>query len=86
MPPIVEVCLVCHCQKAGFGNRVDYEDDYDDNDDDDDDFDDNDDDGNDDEGNDDDYVRMSGTGCPHRVDIGGSPRPRSILYRPTICI
>ena len=53
----------------------------DDNDDDDDDSD-NDDDGNDD----DDDVRMSGTGCPHRVDIGGSPRPRSILYRPTICI
>ena len=44
MAPIVEVCLVCHCQKAGFGNRVDYEDDDDDNDDDDDD------DGNDDDG------------------------------------
>ena len=46
MAPIVEVCLVCHCQKAGFGNRVDYEDD------DDDDFD-NDDGGNDDDGDDD---------------------------------
>ena len=83
MAPIVEVCLVCHCQKAGFGNRVDYEDDDDDNDDDDDDDGNNDDVDDDD---DDDDVRMSGTGCPHRVDIGGSPRPRSILYRPTICI
>ena len=34
---------------------------------------------------DDDDVRMSGTGCPHPADIG-RPRPRSILYRPTICI
>ena len=51
--------------------------------------DDGDDDGDDDDDDDDvgdDDVRMSGTGCPHRVDIGGSPRPRSILYRPTICI
>ena len=34
----------------------------------------------DDNDDDDDDVRMSGTGCPHRADIGRR-RPRSILYR-----
>ena len=61
-------------------NDKDGDDDDDADDDDDDDDEDDGDDDADDNDDDDDDVRMSGTGCPHRADIGRR-RPRSILYR-----